>query len=154
MIKTYSQIHRTDKYSHHSSIIWPVWLNVWAYAYELSSSGLEFRCRQLNFRFRVCFKQGVSWHSINDGVWIHSETRNFPWHSINDRVWIHSETRTWIDKKMQPKAPYREVLATQLNYLACLAKWLSVRLRTKWLWVRVSLQSLKSCGIMIIASSL
>ena len=27
---------------------------------------------------------------------------------------------------------------------ASLAKWLSVRLRTKWLWVRVQLQSLKS----------
>ena len=28
--------------------------------------------------------------------------------------------------------------------LASLAKWLSVRLRTKWLWVRVSLQSLEN----------
>ena len=27
MIKTYSQMHRTDKYSQHSSIIWPAWLN-------------------------------------------------------------------------------------------------------------------------------
>ena len=27
MIKTYSQMHRTDKYSQDSSIIWPVWLN-------------------------------------------------------------------------------------------------------------------------------
>ena len=32
---------------------------------------------------------------------------------------------------------------TQLNHLVSLAKWLSVRLRTKWLWVRVPLQSLK-----------
>ena len=30
-----------------------------------------------------------------------------------------------------------------LNYLASLAKCLSVRLVTKWLWVRVLLQSLK-----------
>ena len=28
-------------------------------------------------------------------------------------------------------------LATQLNHLAGLAKWLSVRLRLKWLWVRI-----------------
>ena len=31
MIKTYSQMHRTDKYSQHSSIIWPSlakWLSV------------------------------------------------------------------------------------------------------------------------------
>ena len=27
MIRTYSQMHRTDKYSQHSSIVWPVWLN-------------------------------------------------------------------------------------------------------------------------------
>ena len=27
IIKTYSQIRRTDKYSQHNSIIWPIWLN-------------------------------------------------------------------------------------------------------------------------------
>ena len=27
MIRTYSQMHRTDKYSQHSAIIWPVRLN-------------------------------------------------------------------------------------------------------------------------------
>ena len=27
MIITYSQMHRTDKQSQHSSFIWPVWLN-------------------------------------------------------------------------------------------------------------------------------
>ena len=32
---------------------------------------------------------------------------------------------------------------TQVNHLASLAKWLSVHLQTKWLWVRVPLQSLK-----------
>ena len=31
-----------------------------------------------------------------------------------------------------------------LNHLAKLAKWLSVRLWTKWLWVRVQLQSIKA----------
>ena len=30
-----------------------------------------------------------------------------------------------------------------LNYLASLAKWFSVQLRTKWLWVRIPLLSLK-----------
>ena len=28
LIITYSQMHRTDKYSKHNTIIWPVWLNV------------------------------------------------------------------------------------------------------------------------------
>ena len=27
MTRTYSQMHRTDKFSEHSSIIWPVWSN-------------------------------------------------------------------------------------------------------------------------------
>ena len=27
MIITYRQMHRTDKYSQHGSILWPVWLN-------------------------------------------------------------------------------------------------------------------------------
>ena len=43
MVKTYSEMHRTDKYSQHSSIIWPVWLNGWVLVYELSGCGLESR---------------------------------------------------------------------------------------------------------------
>ena len=35
------------------------------------------------------------------------------------------------------------VLTTYLNHLASMAKWLSVRLWIKWLWVRAQLQSLK-----------
>ena len=46
----------------------------------------------------------------------------------NYRVRIHSETR---DNKVQSNAPYRQVLTTQLNHLASLAKWLSIPLRTK-----------------------
>ena len=38
---------------------------------------------------------------------------------------------------------FRQVWSVNsLNHLASLAKWLSVRLRTKWFWVRVQLQSL------------
>ena len=44
MITTYSQMHRIDKYSQHSSIIWPVWLNGRVFVYELSVCGLESRC--------------------------------------------------------------------------------------------------------------
>ena len=50
---------------------------------ELSGCGVESSCRHLNFRFRACFQQGVSWHSGNY------------------RVWIHSETCTWHDKNIQ-----------------------------------------------------
>ena len=129
MIRTYSQMHYTDKYSQHSSIIWPVWLNGWVFVYELSGCGFESSCSHLNFRFCACFEQGV------------------PWRSGNYRVWIHSETCTWHDKNIQSNAPCRQVLTTQLNHLASLAKWLSVRLWTKWLWVRVQLQDMHSWNL-------
>ena len=74
------------------------------------------RCCHLNVRFCTCFEQGVHWHSGNY------------------RVLIHSETRTWHGKNIQSNAPNRSVLKTQVNHLASLAKWLSVRLRNKWLW--------------------
>ena len=59
-----------------------VWPNGWVFVYELSGSGFESSCSHLNFRFCVCFEQGVSWLSVNF------------------RVWIHSETRTWRDKNI------------------------------------------------------
>ena len=125
MIGTYSQMHHTEKYWQHSSIIWPVWLNGWVFVYELSGCVIVSCCNLLNFRYCACFEQGVSWHS---GIY---------------RVWIHSQTRAWLDRNIQSNASYRKVLTTQLNHLASLTKWLSVRLRAKWLWVRVLLESFK-----------
>ena len=58
MIITYSQIHLTNKYSKHSSIIWPVWLNGRVFVYELSGCGFESHCCHLNFGYGSCFKQG------------------------------------------------------------------------------------------------
>ena len=52
MIKTYSQMHRTDKYSQHSSIIWPAWLNGWVFVYELSGCGFESSCS--HWRWDIC----------------------------------------------------------------------------------------------------
>ena len=49
MIITYNQMHRTDKYSQHSSIIWPVWLNGWVFVYELSGCGFKSSCSHLTF---------------------------------------------------------------------------------------------------------
>ena len=42
MIMTCSQLNRTDKYSQHSSIIWPVWLNGWVFIYERGDCGFEY----------------------------------------------------------------------------------------------------------------
>ena len=74
MIRTRSQMHRTDKNSQHSSIIWPFWLNGWVFVYELSGCGFESSFSHLRFRFYACVKQGVPWHSGNYRMWIHSET--------------------------------------------------------------------------------
>ena len=41
-------MHRTDKYSEHSSIIWSVWPNGRVFVYELSGSGLESSCSHIN----------------------------------------------------------------------------------------------------------
>ena len=65
----------TDKYSQHSSIIWSVWLNGWVLVCKLSGCGFESYCSNLNFKYRACFKQRVSWHSGNYRVWIQSITR-------------------------------------------------------------------------------
>ena len=76
MIRTSSQMHRTDSYSQHSSIIWWTWLNDWVFVYELSSCGFKSSYSHVNFRFRACFKEGVPWHSGKYRVWIQSETRS------------------------------------------------------------------------------
>ena len=48
-------MHRTDKYSQHSSVIWPVWLNSWVFVYELSGCGFESHCSHLNSLLAVIF---------------------------------------------------------------------------------------------------
>ena len=99
---------------------------------------ISFQCqtkiRLEDFKFRACFKQAV------------------PKHSGNYRVWIHSETHTDMIRKysqMHHKDKYSQV-RTQLSHLAGLAKWLSVRLRSKRLSVRVQLQ----CNVTLILGSI
>ena len=59
MIRTYNQMHCTDMYSQHGSIIWPVWLNGWVFVYIVSGCEFEYCCIHLNFRHQACFKQRV-----------------------------------------------------------------------------------------------
>ena len=118
-IKTDCQIHRTCKKFQQRSMIWPVRLNGWVLNSKLSSCGFKSSCRNLNFRFHAWTNQGVAWHSAND------------------RVWIDSETRTRHDQNTKTNVPHRQLLATQLNHLTSLAKWLSVLLWPKWLWIQV-----------------
>ena len=44
---TYSQMHRTDKYSQLSSMIWSVWPNGWVFVSELSGCGFKSSCSHL-----------------------------------------------------------------------------------------------------------
>ena len=48
LIRTYSQMQHTDKYSQRSSIIGPVWQNGWVFVYELSGCGFQSSCSHLN----------------------------------------------------------------------------------------------------------
>ena len=81
MIRTHSQMHRTDKYSQNSSVICPPWLNSWVFVYAPSGCGFESSCSHLIFRFRACLEQRYPWNSGNYSAWIHSERRTF--RSIN-----------------------------------------------------------------------
>ena len=57
IVKTYSQMHHTDKYSQCISIIWPVWLYGWVYVYEKGGWGIEPRCCQFPNELKVPFIQ-------------------------------------------------------------------------------------------------
>ena len=89
MTRAYNQIHHTDTYSEHSSIIWPVWPNGWVFLYKQSGPGFESCCSLLNFKFHACFKKGV------------------PWYSGNYVVSFHSKMSSWHDKNIQSNALHR-----------------------------------------------
>ena len=52
-------MHRTDKHSQDSSIIWLVWLNGQVFGYELSGYRLESRFCYLNVKYNTYLEQGV-----------------------------------------------------------------------------------------------
>ena len=55
MKRTYSQMHRRDKYWQYSSIIKKI---IRVFVYVLSGYGFESSCSHLHFRFCACFEQG------------------------------------------------------------------------------------------------
>ena len=67
MIITYNQMHRTYKYSQHSSIICPVWPNGWVFLYKLSGCGFESHCSHQFCRQskrNVTKRSGCRWLNI------------------------------------------------------------------------------------------
>ena len=59
MIRTCSQMHRTNKYSQHSSIIWAILPNGWVFLYKVSGCGFKSHCSRLNIINTACFEHGV-----------------------------------------------------------------------------------------------
>ena len=59
MIITYSQMHRTDNYSQHISVVWPVWLNGWVFVYQLTGCGFESHWYHLNLNKEFFDSQGI-----------------------------------------------------------------------------------------------
>ena len=105
MTRTYSQMHRTDKYSQHSSIIWPVWLNVWVFVYELSvvglspigvtlTSGMAHVSSKKYLDFQVTIKCEFNLKRLHDMTRTYSQmqcTDNYSQHnSIIWPVWLNS----------------------------------------------------------------
>ena len=84
----------------HNYVVNCVWKIVYKYVLIMSRTRFTVKphsivawrfksnCSHLNFRFCVCFKQGVHWHS---GI----------------GVWIHSETHTWHENNIQSNIPYQ-----------------------------------------------
>ena len=57
--KNIHQMHRTDKYSQYSLIVWPVWRNGWVFVCELSGCGLHYRCSHLKKTLSPLFMDGI-----------------------------------------------------------------------------------------------
>ena len=56
-------MNHKNKYSHHSSIILPVWLNGCVVIYELGGCVFESPWSQLNVRYGALLEQEVPLHS-------------------------------------------------------------------------------------------
>ena len=75
IIRTYSQMHRTDKYSQYSSIIWTVWLNGCVFVYKLSGCGFESRYSHSNYRPWMSFNSNSNIFSPKTDAYLgHYET--------------------------------------------------------------------------------
>ena len=119
-------MHCTDKYSQHSSMIWPVWLNSRVSVHELIGCGCGSRCCQLsqdNSR-KVTFNIGlagtivkVKISSLNSlqalqtkyfyrkGVFC--ELLGFFWHFLG--MWLTS-AKTFIKKKLSKPFSLKKLL--------------------------------------------
>ena len=117
MMITYNQMQHADKYSQHSTIIWPVWLNGWVFIQESSGCGFTSDMVPASSKEFLAFRQTTEC--------------GFNLKLVRDMITTYNQVQ------------HTDKYSKQLNHLASLAKWLSVCLWTKWLWVWILLLSLK-----------
>ena len=125
IIRTYGQIHSTDTFSQHKSIIWPFWLNGWVFVYELGGCGLMSHWSYLNSRYRASF--GKKFLEIQTTIQC-----GFTLKDLRDLIETYS--------LMHCKEKFSQHSS---SISASLTKWSSIGLQTKSLWVGVPLESLK-----------
>ena len=128
-------MHRTNKYSQHSSIIWPVWPNSCVLVYELSGCGFESRFYHLNLRYGAWFKLGVPWHLGK------LQSVDSLWKLVRDMIITYSQMHS-TDKYSEHSSIIRPVWLNDWVFVyQGIGREKSLGLRTKWLWVRMSLLS-------------
>ena len=79
---THNILARKQTFNH----LWPVWLNVWVFVYELSVCGFEFWCRHLNFDIVLIFAD-ICFFKVTNG-------NNNMWNlfKVNNK---DNRTRSW-----------------------------------------------------------
>ena len=95
MTRTCSQMHCTDKYSQHGSIIWPVSLNGRALVHERSDCELDSKRSNLNFRLQpVCSEEFLDLQAtIKCGItlkYVHDMARTYSQMQHTDKYLQHS----------------------------------------------------------------
>ena len=66
----------------------------WVFVFELSGCGFQSCCSHLNFRYCVCFEQGIHWESDNcsvDSLW----GTHVTWWEHTDSVKTLTDIITW-----------------------------------------------------------
>ena len=96
----------------------PIWLNGYVFVYKVIVCGVESRCSHINFRYCVCFEQGVPWNPDNYIVWIHSETH--AWHDKNIQSSKHWSIRSLLNIILDKYFSVFRNFVTSLNLFLCL----------------------------------
>ena len=143
-------MHCTDKYSQHSSIIWPVWLNGWVFVYELSGCGFKSSCSHYRYLLHCCRnKQTPEW-TLHSTPWycnpkrlIHQQL-TYNWRELTN-VWsrtsqshkqhmdnVYLKAR-WICKYIWIYVlPCKNFIRTGIRFYTC-RKWIQLLIKKNYI---------------------